>query len=124
LSDFNKVPVGHGLGAAAAALLDEPLVLAAVAVTILSTGYDMTQPLFAAIVTSLGGRRPGQAMGLDVFTRFTGFGFGSLVVGKLLRLDFGAALGAFAALEAAAVVASGSPDSAGASARHGQARDE
>jgi hypothetical protein len=46
LSDFNKVPVGHGLGAAAAALLDEPLVLAAVAVTILSIGYDMTQPLF------------------------------------------------------------------------------
>jgi uncharacterized membrane protein YfcA len=76
------VPVGLGLGAAAAALLDEPLVPAAVAVTILSIGYDMAQPLFAAIVTSLGRRRPRQPMGLDVFSLFTGFGFGSLVFGK------------------------------------------
>jgi hypothetical protein len=60
-------------------------------------------------------------VGLDVFILFSGFGFGSLVFGKLLRLDFLAALGAFAALEAVAVVASGSPDSA---APHGQARDE
>jgi hypothetical protein len=35
---------------------------------VLSLGYDMTQPLLAGVVTSLGGRRPGQAMGLNVFT--------------------------------------------------------
>jgi hypothetical protein len=63
-------------------------------------------------------------MGLNVITLFTRFGFGSLVFGELLllRLDFGAALGAFAAVEAAAVVAPDSPVSARASARHGQAQ--
>ena len=66
----------------------------------------MTQPLFAGIVTSLGGKRPGQAMGLNVFFLFTGFGLGSLVFGEVLRLGFGPALGAFAAVEAAAAWAS------------------
>lgn len=95
------LPIGLALGtlAAAALLLDLPLVAAAVAVTILSLGYDMTQPLFAGIVTSLGGKRPGQAMGLNVFMLFVGFGLGSLVFGEVLRLGFGVALGTFVALE-------------------------
>lgn len=95
------LPIGLALGtlAAAALLLDLPLVAAAVAVTILSLGYDMTQPLFAGIVTSLGGKRPGQAMGLNVFILFVGFGLGSLVFGEVLRLGFGVALGMFVALE-------------------------
>ena len=95
------LPIGLALGtlAAAALLLDLPLVAAAVAVTILSLGYDMTQPLFAGIVTSLGGKRPGQAMGLNVFILFVGFGLGSLVFGEVLRLGFGVALGTFVALE-------------------------
>lgn len=95
------LPVGLALGAIAAAalVLDMPVIVAAVAITILSLGYDMTQPLFAGIVTTLSAQRPGQAMGLNVFTLFTGFGLGSLVFGELLRLGFGTALALFAAIE-------------------------
>ncbi len=102
------LPVGLALGALAAALLivGFPVVLAPLVAMLLSLGYDMTQPLFAGIVTSLGGKRPGQAMGLNVFTLFVGFGLGSLVFGELLRFGFGTALGAFAAMEAAAALAS------------------
>lgn len=95
------LPVGLALGglAAAALILDMPLIVAAMAVTILSLGYDMTQPLFAGIVTSLGGSRPGQAMGLNVFTLFVGFGLGSLAFGEILRLGLGTALVLFAVIE-------------------------
>lgn len=97
------VPLGLGLGAlAAAALLSHTsLLVAALAVTVLSLGYDMTQPLFAGIVTSLGGQRPGQAMGLNVFMLFIGFGLRSLIFGEVLSLfDFGKALTLFAVVEA------------------------
>lgn len=102
------LPIGLGLGAVAGAalILGPPMLGAAIAVTILSLGYDMTQPLFAGIVTALGGKRPGQAMGLNVFMLFIGFGLGSLFFGELLRLAFGVALAAFAAVEAAAAVLS------------------
>lgn len=68
-----------------------PLAVAAVAVTILSLSYDMTQPLLAGIVTQLAPERPGQAMGLNVFCLFTGFGLGSLIFGLALRAGFSAA---------------------------------
>jgi hypothetical protein len=42
------------------------------AAVILSLGYDMTQPLFGGIITALGGKRAGQAMGLNSFTLFVG----------------------------------------------------
>lgn len=102
------LPIGLGLSTLAAAglLLDLPLIIAALAVTILSLGYDMTQPLFAGIVTSLGGKRPGQAMGLNVFTLFVGFGLGSLIFGEMLRFGFAAALGVFAAVELIAAICS------------------
>src|SRR5260370_35247635 len=92
------LPIGLSLGALAAALLilPFPIILAPVIAMILSLGYDMTQPLFAGIVTSLGGKRPGQAMGLNVFTLFVGFGLGSLIFGEILRLGFVAALASFA----------------------------
>lgn len=95
------IPIGLLLGALAAValLLDFPMVLAPVVSMVLSLGYDMTQPLFAGIVTSLGGRRAGQAMGLNVFTLFVGFGLGSLLFGELLRLGFGVALGLFSGVE-------------------------
>jgi predicted MFS family arabinose efflux permease len=101
------LPLGLLLGALAAAalILDAPLLLAAVAVTVLSLGYDMTQPLFAGIVTALGGQRPGQAMGLNVCLLFTGFGLGSLLFGSMLRLDFGPVLAVFAAAELALALA-------------------
>jgi len=100
------LPIGLGLSAMAAALLlvDFPVMLAPVVAMLLSLGYDMTQPLLAGIVTSLGGKRPGQAMGLNVFTLFVGFGLGSLIFGALFTFSFGVALGAFAAVELTAAV--------------------
>lgn len=102
------LPIGLALGALAAVLLvvGFPAALAPVVAMLLSLGYDMTQPLFAGIVTSLGGKRPGQAIGLNVFTLFVGFGLGSLVFGALIHFGFGVALGVFAAMEAAAALAS------------------
>jgi predicted MFS family arabinose efflux permease len=102
------LPIGLGLSvvAAAALLLGFPLILAPVVAMVLSLGYDMTQPLLAGIVTLLGGNRPGQAKGLNVFTLFVGFGFGSLIFGEMLRFGFPAALGLFMAVELIAAVLS------------------
>jgi len=51
-------------------------------------------------------RGVGQAMGLNVFTLFTGFGLGSLLFGAALSLGFGPALALFSAVQfGAAVVA-------------------
>ena len=104
------VPIGLAISAfaAAALMLDAPLAAAAIAVTMLSLGYDMTQPLLAGIVTALGGQRGGQAMGLNVFTLFIGFGLGSLLFGEILRLGFTTALVLFSAIQflAALVAAS------------------
>jgi predicted MFS family arabinose efflux permease len=72
-----------------------PLALAALSVTLLSLGYDMTQPMLAGIVTTFGGKRPGQAMGLNVFTLFVGFGVGSLLFSAALRNGFAFSLMAF-----------------------------
>jgi predicted MFS family arabinose efflux permease len=101
------IPAGLGTSVIAAGVLvfDIPLLVAALAVTILSLGYDMTQPLLAGIVTALGGKRGGQAMGLNVFTLFTGFGIGSFLFGEALHLDFGAALAIFCAVQLAAATA-------------------
>lgn len=95
------IPIGLLLSALATAalMLGFPMVLAPVVAMVLSLGYDMTQPLFAGIVTSLGGKRAGQAMGLNVFMLFVGFGLGSLIFGELLRFNFTAALGVFAVVE-------------------------
>jgi len=101
------VPAGLGTAAVAAGslIIDVPLVVAALAVTLLSLGYDMTQPLLAGIVTALGGKRGGQAMGLNVFTLFTGFGIGSLLFGEVLHLGFGSALAIFSAVQLGAAAA-------------------
>jgi len=101
------LPAGLGISALAATflILDVPVVVAALIVTLLSLGYDMTQPLLAGIVTALGGKRAGQAMGLNVFALFTGFGLGSLLFGEALRLGFGEALSIFGAVQLAAAFA-------------------
>ncbi len=100
------IPAGVAVAAVCALLLAPrvPLVVPAVTVAVLSLGYDLTQPLLAGIVTSLSAQR-GQAMGLNVFTLFVGFGLGSLGFQGLLRLGFATALIAFgvAGLLAAAV---------------------
>jgi predicted MFS family arabinose efflux permease len=102
------LPIGLGLSTLAAAvlLLDFPLMLAPVVTMVLSLGYAMTQPLFAGIITALGGKRPGQAMGLNVFTLFVGLGLGSLIFGEALHFGFGAALGLFITVELMAAVLS------------------
>ena len=92
------LPIGFGVAGVSALILifDVPLVIAALAVTTLSLGYDMTQPLLSGIITALGGKRRGQAMGLNAFTLFAGFGTGSFLFGKVLELGFGLALAVFA----------------------------
>lgn len=100
------LPSGFGVAAVASVLLAPriPLAAAALVVTALSLGYDMTQPLLAGIVTRLGGARAGQAMGLNVFLLFTGFGLGSFVFGAALRMGFGPALILFGALQLGSAV--------------------
>jgi predicted MFS family arabinose efflux permease len=102
------LPAGLVIGGASAAALalDLPVLAAALLVTALSLGYDMTQPLLAGIVTDLGPNK-GQAMGMNVFVLFTGFGLGSLVFSGTLGLGLGwgmALFGAAALLAAAAAV--------------------
>lgn len=101
--------IAPGLGVAAlgiALLIPQvPLLVAVVAVTIISLGYDLTQPLFAGIVTELGGKQQGgQAMGLNVSALFIGFGIGSFLFGEALRLKFGSALAIFTAVQVLATV--------------------
>jgi predicted MFS family arabinose efflux permease len=101
------VPAGLGLAALSALLLTPawPLAVAVVAVTFLSLGYDMTQPPLAGIVTTLDPPRAGQAMGLNVFALFIGFGLGSLLFGSALQLGFTKALLIFAGAQAVAWLA-------------------
>lgn len=100
------IPAGVGLAAVSAALLipRQPLAFVAIMVTLLSLGYDMTQPLLAGIVTSLEPKRAGQAMGLNVFALFTGFGLGSFLFGWALQLGFESALVIFAAVQTVAAL--------------------
>jgi predicted MFS family arabinose efflux permease len=95
------IPIGLliGGGAAVALALNPPATLVPLVALVLSLGYDMTQPLFGGIVTALGGKRAGQAMGLNVFTLFVGFGLGSLGFGALLRFGFVPAFSIFASFE-------------------------
>ncbi|MFJ9605754.1 MFS transporter [Kitasatospora sp. NPDC101176] len=92
------VPAGVLLAAASALLLAAhlPMIAAALVVAALSLGYDMTQPLLGGIVTDLPGSR-GQALGLNAFCLFIGFGVGSLVFQVLMRAGFTTALLAFGA---------------------------
>jgi predicted MFS family arabinose efflux permease len=102
------IPLGLGIAAAATAVMIFPVPLGVVigAITILSLGYDLTQPLFAAIVTDLGGSQGlGQRMGLTVFTLFTGFGIGGFIFGEVLHLGFVLALAIFSAVQLLATVA-------------------
>lgn len=99
------IPAGVGVGAVAAFALSAPvpLVAAAVVVTVLSLGYDLTQPLLAGIVTDLPGQH-GQAVSLMAVILFCGFGLGSLAFQGVLSFGFTAALVTFGT---AAVLAAG-----------------
>lgn len=95
------IPVGLGIASVSVAVLivKLPLMMVPLMAATMSLGYDMTQPLLAGIVTDLDRRRVGQAMGLNVFALFIGFGLGSLVFGEVLRLGFGTALGIFSIVQ-------------------------
>jgi hypothetical protein len=100
------IPMGLGVAAVAggALALRLPLVGAAVAVTVLSVGYDMSHPLLAGIITSLDPVRRGQAMALNAFVLFMGFGAGPLVFEMLLPRGFEVGLGVFSGVLMAAGV--------------------
>ena len=91
------LPLGLALSALSALILvfNIQLGLAALAVTILSMGYDLTQPLLAGIITQVGKERSGQAMSLNVFMLFIGFGLGSYLFGLALKLSLVEALKIF-----------------------------
>lgn len=99
------VPAGVGVGALAVLGLAAPvpLVAAALLVTLLSLGYDLTQPLLAGIVTDLPGHR-GQAVAFMAVTLFVGFGVGSLVFQAALTFGFTIALTLFGVVAALAAV--------------------
>lgn len=101
------IPVGLGISALGASILmfDIPIVVGALTVTILSLGYSMSQPLLVGIITSIGGKLLGQAMGLNIFTIFVGSGIGSMIFGEMLRFGFRPALTIFATVELAAAIA-------------------
>jgi predicted MFS family arabinose efflux permease len=92
------IPVGLLLAAACAfALIPSlPLAFAAATITFLSLGFDLSHPPLTGIVTSLNPHRRGQALGLNAFVLFMGFGFGSLVFQLFLRSGFDVAFGVFA----------------------------
>ncbi len=92
------VPAGLLFAAGCAFLLVTrvPLWLAVIVITLLSVGFDMTHPLMAGIVSSLDPPRRGQAMGLNAFAVFTGFGFGSLLFQCLIPRGLPFALTVFA----------------------------
>lgn len=97
------LPWGLGLAALAGALLvpSVPLWLAVAAITLLSLGFDLSHPLLVGIVTTLSPKRRGQAMGLNGFVLFLGFGLGSLIFGWALeQWSFSQVMIGFGALQA------------------------
>jgi predicted MFS family arabinose efflux permease len=95
------IPIGLLVSALAGAALalSVPLAAAALFATALSLGYDMSHPPLAGIITSLDPARRGQAMGLNAFCLFTGFGLGALFFQLLLTPSLSAALVTFAGME-------------------------
>lgn len=84
---------GFSCGYALALMPQWGVFFAAVVVFALSLGFALTQPLFAGIVTDLGGQEHmGQAMGLNVFMLFNGFGLGALLFGQALAFGLSIAL--------------------------------
>ncbi len=99
------IPIGITVGAISVIFLSMhyQLLVSCLLVATLSLAFDMTHPLFAAIITTLSERK-GAAVGLFAFVMFTGYGLGSLILSLIIDLGinksfqlfgFCAALGAF-----------------------------
>lgn len=96
------VPVGLALGALAAGTLafHLPVWWSTAAVTILSLGYDMTQPLFAGMVTSVGSEKVrGLAVGLSACLLFLGYGTGSYLFQTLISVGLNISFTLFSGME-------------------------
>lgn len=84
----NKIiPVGLFLGALTVLLLSQyfGLAVSCVLVALLSLGFDLSHPLFAAIVTTFSSKK-GAATGLFAFFLFSGYGLGSLVLSLIVNI--------------------------------------
>lgn len=84
----NKIiPLGLFLGAVTVLLLSQNFNLAAscVLVAMLSLGFDLSHPLFAAIATTFSSKK-GAATGLFAFSLFSGYGLGSLVLSLIVNI--------------------------------------
>ncbi len=80
------IPIGIFVGSLAVLLLSRNFGLAASCslVTLLSLGFDLSHPLFAAIITTFSTNR-GAATGLFAFFLFLGYGLGSLVLSLIVN---------------------------------------
>jgi predicted MFS family arabinose efflux permease len=92
---IGKALLGYGLPGMFLGPVIGRLAVPVLAITALSVGFDMSHPLMAGVVTTLDPPRRGQAMGLNAFAVFVGFGTGSLIFQFLMRSGFAAALGTF-----------------------------
>lgn len=84
----NKIiPVGLFLGAVTVLLLSQnfSLAVSCVLVVLLSLGFDLSHPLFAAIATTFSSKK-GAAIGLFAFFLFSGYGLGSLVLSLIVNI--------------------------------------
>ncbi|WP_212005180.1 MFS transporter [Chitinophaga sp. HK235] len=81
------IPLGIFVGSLAVLLLSQQFSLAAscLLVTLLSLGFDLSHPLFAAIITTYSTNK-GAATGLFAFFLFLGYGLGSLVLSLIVNI--------------------------------------
>ena len=93
------VPLGFLWAGVCALLLALPIssFLAALVITALSIGFEATHPAMSSIATSLDPGYRGQITGLATFAKFLGMAVGSLLFERLMHINFGTALIAFAA---------------------------
>jgi predicted MFS family arabinose efflux permease len=93
------IPIGLVIAGISSIVLGihTPIIVAAIMVTVLSLGYDMTQPLLAGIVTDLSPNK-GLAIGLMAFVLFLGFGTGSYVFSAIMQRGLSVAFTSFGIL--------------------------
>jgi len=90
------IPVGILVGGLSAILLslNYPLIASCAFVATLSLGFDLTQPLYAAIITTLSPKK-GAATGLFAFFLFMGYGMGSLIFSLIINIGLNQTLRLF-----------------------------
>lgn len=101
------IPLGLSVGALSAIMLGMhlPLIASCIFVAVLSLGFDLTHPLFAAIITTLSNKK-GVAIGLFAFVMFMGYGLGSLVFSLIISIGLNESFKIFGVLTAFAALLS------------------